>query len=86
MKLPEGASLAGDDDALIVNVTDAQSAEAAEAELAEAEAEAGIEPTVAEDTEEPGGGVRADSRAPERLTLSGSAAKHHGSVDRRRAG
>jgi large subunit ribosomal protein L25 len=51
LKLPEGASLAGDDDALIVNVTNAQSAEAAEAELAEAEAEAGITPTVTEEAE-----------------------------------
>jgi large subunit ribosomal protein L25 len=32
---------------LIVNVTNAPTAEAVEAELAEAEAEAGIEPTVA---------------------------------------
>ncbi len=37
-------------DTLIVNITAAQSAEAAEAELAEAEAEAGIEPTVAAET------------------------------------
>jgi hypothetical protein len=44
LKLPEGASLAGDDDGLIVDVTNAQSAEAAEAELARAEAEAGITP------------------------------------------
>jgi len=47
LKLPEGSSLAIDPEALIVNITAAQSAEAAEAELAEAEAEAGIEPTVA---------------------------------------
>ena len=41
-----------DPEALIVNITAAQSVEAAEAELAEAEAEAGIEPTVAERIED----------------------------------
>ena len=48
LKLPEGCSLELDPDALIVNITAAQSVEEAEAELAEAEAEAGIEPTMAE--------------------------------------
>jgi large subunit ribosomal protein L25 len=48
LELPEGCSLELDPDALIVNITAAQSVEAAEAELAEAEAEAGIEPTMAE--------------------------------------
>jgi large subunit ribosomal protein L25 len=48
LSLPAGAALAVDPETLIVNITGAQSAEAAEAELAEAEAEAGIEPTVAE--------------------------------------
>jgi large subunit ribosomal protein L25 len=52
LKLPEGSALAIDPDTLIVNVTGAQSEEQLEAELAEAEAEAGIEPTVAEGTEE----------------------------------
>jgi large subunit ribosomal protein L25 len=52
LKLPEGSALAIDPDALIVNITAAQSVEAAEAELAEAEAEAGIEPTVAEPAED----------------------------------
>ena len=52
LKLPEGSSLAIDPDALIVNITNAQSAESVEAELAEAEAEAGIEPTLAEGAEE----------------------------------
>jgi large subunit ribosomal protein L25 len=52
LKLPEGSALAIDPDALIVNITAAQSVEAAEAELAEAEAEAGIEPTMAEPTED----------------------------------
>ena len=41
--LPTGSSLVTDADQLIVNVTQAVSAEALEAELAEAEAEAGIE-------------------------------------------
>ena len=50
LKLPEGSVLAIDPDTLLVNVTGAQTEEQAEAELAEAEAEAGIEPTVAEDT------------------------------------
>jgi large subunit ribosomal protein L25 len=40
--LPAGATLQGDPDLLIVNVTGAQTAEQAEAELAGAEAEAGI--------------------------------------------
>ncbi|MEP6527095.1 MAG: 50S ribosomal protein L25/general stress protein Ctc [Nocardioidaceae bacterium] len=47
--LPEGSSLQLDDDVLVVNITAAQTAEELEAELAEAEAEAGIEreePTV----------------------------------------
>ncbi len=48
--LPEGVVLAIDPATLIVNVTGAQTEEQAEAELAEAEAELGIEPTVAEDT------------------------------------
>ena len=41
-----------DDEALIVNITNAPTAAEVEAELAEAEAEAGIEPTVAEGTED----------------------------------
>ncbi len=40
--LPEGTTLLTDPDALIVNVTQAQTAEQLEAELAEAEADAGI--------------------------------------------
>ena len=46
LKLPDGSTLAEDPDTLIVNISAAQTAEAAAAELAEAEAEAGIEPTV----------------------------------------
>ena len=43
VELPSGAELVTDAEALVVNVTQAVSAEALEAELAEAEAEAGIE-------------------------------------------
>jgi large subunit ribosomal protein L25 len=43
LDLPEGSALAVDDDVLVVNVTAQISEEALEAELAEAEAEAGIE-------------------------------------------
>jgi large subunit ribosomal protein L25 len=48
LQLPDGASLGLDPETLIVNITAAPSAEAIEAELAEAEAEAGIEPTLSE--------------------------------------
>ena len=43
VQLPEGAELVTDGEALVVNVTQQITAEALEAELAEAEAEAGIE-------------------------------------------
>jgi large subunit ribosomal protein L25 len=43
LTLPSGATLLTDPEALVVNVSAAQSAEALEAELAEAESEAGIE-------------------------------------------
>lgn len=43
LELPKGSTLVSDGEQLIVNVTQAVSAEALEAELAEAEAEAGIE-------------------------------------------
>ncbi|WP_133753155.1 50S ribosomal protein L25/general stress protein Ctc [Naumannella halotolerans] len=62
LKLPEGAELAGHEaDSLIVNVTNAPTQAELDAELAEAEAEAGIEPTLDEDAEaaegqEPGDG------------------------------
>jgi large subunit ribosomal protein L25 len=62
LQLPEGASLGLDPETLIVNVTAAQSAEALEAELAEAEAEVGIEPTLAEPEPDAVDG-RADSEA-----------------------
>jgi len=48
--LPVGSTLAMDPELLIVNVTGAPTAEQVEAELAEAEAEAGIEPTLNEET------------------------------------
>jgi len=51
LQLPEGTTLNLDPETLVVNVTNAPSAEAIEAELAEAEAEAGIEPTLAEPAE-----------------------------------
>ena len=50
LKLPAGSTLGIDPEALIVNVTSAPSAAQVEAELAAAEADAGIVPTVAEDT------------------------------------
>ena len=43
IELPSGVTLLADEDALVVNVTQQISAEALEAELAEAEADAGIE-------------------------------------------
>jgi large subunit ribosomal protein L25 len=49
LKLPEGVVLAIDPETLILNVTGAQTEEQAEAELAEAEAELGIEPTLADE-------------------------------------
>ncbi|HVK35266.1 MAG TPA: 50S ribosomal protein L25/general stress protein Ctc [Microlunatus sp.] len=52
LQLPEGSTIQGDDEALIVNITNAPTAAEVEAELAEAEAEAGIEPTIAEGTED----------------------------------
>lgn len=52
LKLPAGSTLHLDPEALIVNVTGAPTAAEVEADLAEAESEAGIEPTVAEDTGE----------------------------------
>ena len=51
LQLPAGATLGLDPETLIVNLTNAPTAEAIEAELAEAEAEVGIEPTVAEPSE-----------------------------------
>ena len=47
--MPEGATLVTDGETLVVNITEQISAEALEAELAEAEAEAGIEQDEAEE-------------------------------------
>ena len=81
LKLPEGSTLAVDPDTLIVNMTNAPSAEAIEAELAEAEAEAGIEPTLAEPRCR---GIRRGcratrARARQRLTLTRTAPWRPGS-------
>src|SRR6476619_8160999 len=54
--LPEGTTLVVDPDTLVINVTQAQSAEAVEAELGEAQEEA-----AAEDTDREGGGQGADA-------------------------
>ena len=43
VELPEGATLVSDPEALVINITSQVTAEAMEAELADAEAEAGIE-------------------------------------------
>ena len=58
VELPEGATLVTDAEALVVNVTQQQSAEELEAELGEAEAEAGIE------REEPTEATEAAGEAP----------------------
>jgi large subunit ribosomal protein L25 len=65
LQLPEGTTLVLDPETLIVNVTNAPSAEAIEAELAEAAAEAGIEPTLAEPAEAPAAEEPADQPEPE---------------------
>lgn len=49
--LPSGSSLAIDPETLMINITGAATEEQREAELAEAEAEAGIEPTMAAEPE-----------------------------------
>lgn len=56
VQLPAGATLTLDPETLIVNITAAPSAEAIEAELAEAEAEVGITPTVADEAPASGEG------------------------------
>jgi large subunit ribosomal protein L25 len=61
LQLPSGSTVDLDPETLIVNITNAPTAEALEAELAEAEAEAGIEPTVAAPPAEPS----ADEALPE---------------------
>jgi large subunit ribosomal protein L25 len=53
LQLPGGSTVDLDPETLIVNITNAPTVEALEAELAEAEAEAGIEPTMAATPAEP---------------------------------
>ncbi len=68
VEMPEGATLVTDGETLVVNITEQISAEALEAELADAEAEAGIEhdeaETPAEDAE--GGDAAAEGDAEEK--------------------
>jgi large subunit ribosomal protein L25 len=59
LDLPKGTTLLADDELLIVNVTQQVSAEALEAELAEAEAEAGIEHEAPESETEAAEGAEA---------------------------
>ncbi len=66
LKLPEGATLSADPELLIVNVTQAMSAEALEAELAESEAEAGIEHEAPASAEEEGAEASSDEAAADR--------------------
>jgi large subunit ribosomal protein L25 len=55
LELPEGTTLLVDPETLVVNVTQAQSAESLEAELAEAEADAGITHEVSDEAAAEGG-------------------------------
>jgi large subunit ribosomal protein L25 len=64
LDLPEGAELVTDGEVLVVNVTQQISAEALEAELAEAEAEAGIEHEEAAEAAEPAEGGDATAETP----------------------
>lgn len=64
LAIPEGATLLVDPETLIVNVTEQVSAEALEAELEEAEAEAGIERDESDDTEGEDGAGEAAAEAP----------------------
>ena len=66
IELPSGTTLLADEDLLIVNVTQQVSAEALEAELAEAEGDLGIEHDAPEsETAEAEGGSEGESEAPE---------------------
>jgi len=70
LTLPEGTSLAVDDDILVVNIVAAPTAEEVEAELAEAEAEAGIE---RDESDEEAAAVAERAEAPEGAVDGGSA-------------
>ncbi|WP_130012851.1 50S ribosomal protein L25/general stress protein Ctc [Serinicoccus sediminis] len=63
VELPEGVTLVTDPEALVVNVSQQLSEEAAEAELAEAEAEAGIEQEESDDEAAEGGSDEGESAA-----------------------
>jgi len=63
LNLPEGSTLATDEETLVVNVTAAPTAEELEEELAEAEAEAGIERDEPEGEAAEGGTDSADGEA-----------------------
>jgi large subunit ribosomal protein L25 len=63
LQLPEGSTVQLDPEALVVNITAAPSAAEVEAELADAEAEAGIEPTVTEGTEDAVGDAEASQES-----------------------
>jgi large subunit ribosomal protein L25 len=66
IELPSGTTLLADEELLIVNVTQQVSAEALEAELAEAEDDLGIEHDAPEaETAEAEGGAEGESEAPE---------------------
>lgn len=65
LELPEGSTVQLDPESLVVNITNAPTAAEVEAELAEAEAEAGIEPTVAEGEEPAEGEAAAEGAASE---------------------
>jgi large subunit ribosomal protein L25 len=65
LELPEGTTLLTDPEALVVNVTQAQTAEQLEAELAEAEAEAGIVHEESEEAVEAAAAEAADGEAAE---------------------
>lgn len=60
LQLPAGTTLLADDELLIVNVTQQQSEEALEAELAEAEADAGIEQDESDDEAAEGDAAEGD--------------------------
>ena len=65
VEMPAGATLVTDGDTLVVNITEQISAEALEAELAEAEAEAGIEHDEAESEDDTTEGAPSDKQLAE---------------------
>lgn len=79
LTLPTGATLSDDADVLIINVTSAPTAEQAEAELAAAEAEVGIEATVDEDATADAEGAEAEGGGTENGEATGSEGSDSGS-------